>query len=81
MAVAKLTIRSDNERPQVLVDRPTEGDLHEALMALHGITTALSWIVIQKVADGITTEYQRDDCIAKLIEAGEHISKNMIRRY
>ena len=81
MAVEKLIPKIHGERSQVLVDRPTEGDLHEALMALHGITTALSWIVIQNVADDITTDHQRDDCIAKLIQAGEHISKSMIHRY
>lgn len=51
---------STNERGQVQVDRAEVGDLNVALVGMQGIMTALSWIVVHKVADDPAIDRPQD---------------------
>lgn len=68
-------------RSQVKVDRTTENDLAQALIAVGGIFWALDKIVVEKSADEITHEKDRDEAIASLILAGELLVRDFIDRH
>lgn len=67
--------------PQVKVDRATEDDLGQALVAVGGIFWALDKIVCENVADEITHEKDRMEAIASLIMAGELLVREVTNRH